>query len=116
MKRLILRWFVSAISIYVIASLFSGISLTGFSPALIAALILGVINTFIRPLLFFFTLPINILTLGLFTFVINGLVLKITSILVVGFYVRGVWIAIIGAIFISIVNMLIGSVVGVKED
>lgn len=114
-KNLIIRWFVSALSIYIIAYLLEGIYVTDFTATLIAAAILGIVNAIIKPLLIILTLPINILTLGLFTFIINGIVLKLTASLVNGFMVRGLFAAVIGSILISIVNMILTNLIGVKK-
>lgn len=77
-----------------------------FVPALIAAIILAVLNTFIKPVLLVLTLPINILTLGLFTFIINGLILLLASKLVPGFYIGGLWSAVLFAIVLAVINMV----------
>lgn len=113
--KFLARWLVSAVSIYIIAYLMVGIEVSGFEATLIAAAILGIVNTIVKPLLLFFTLPINIMTLGLFTFVINGVVLWATASFVNGFEVRGLFDAIVGSILISITNMLIGGLLGVKK-
>lgn len=70
--KLILRWIISAATLLLIAQYIEGITVNGFYAALITALVLGLVNAIIRPVVVFFTLPINIITLGLFTFIING--------------------------------------------
>ncbi|MCC5910125.1 MAG: phage holin family protein [Clostridiaceae bacterium] len=115
MKRFILSWIISGVSIYVIANILSGVDVSGFEATLIAAAILGAVNIFIRPILVILTLPINLLTLGLFTFVINGFVLKMTAALVTGFYVRSLFDAIIASLLISIVNMFLSNLIGIKK-
>ena len=108
---LLLKWLSAAISIFITAKLFGFIHVSSFGVTLVAALVLGVVNTIIKPLLIIFTLPINILTLGLFTFVINGIVLYMTSGLVPGFEITGLLGAIVAAVIISFINMIINSVI-----
>jgi putative membrane protein len=85
---------------------------SGIFPALLAAAALGMLNAFFRPLLIFLTLPINILTLGLFTFLINALMLKIASEAIPGFDVHGFWTAVIGALIIGVVSWLLNLFIG----
>lgn len=113
--RFLARWLISAISIYIIANMVNGVSVSSFKATLVAAAILGIVNTIIKPILVILTLPINILTLGLFTFIINGITLKITSNLVNGFDVKNIFAAVVGSVLISIVNMLLTSLAGVKK-
>jgi putative membrane protein len=75
--------------------------------ALLAAAVVGVINAFVRPIFLILTLPINLLTLGLFTFVLNGLMLLLAAVFVPGFTVSGLWAAILGAFLLSIVSSII---------
>jgi putative membrane protein len=79
----------------------------GFLAALVAAFLLGIVNTIIKPILVLFTLPLTILTLGLFLLVINGLMLWLVSALVRGFHVSGFWGAVFGSILISLVSWLL---------
>lgn len=116
MKKFFLRWISMAVSIFLIAKIFENIYISGFMVALWAAIILGIANTVIRPILLIFTLPINIISLGLFTFVVNGIILKLTAGIVPGFKVIGLFGAIIGSIVLSIVNIIISEVLGAKED
>ncbi len=105
---LILRLIINVIAILIIAYLFPGlIWVDGFWSALLAALLLGIVNAILRPILVFFTLPLTILTLGLFLLVINGLMLWLVSIVVSGFQVSGFWGAVLGSILISIVSWLL---------
>ncbi|ABR48367.1 membrane protein of unknown function [Alkaliphilus metalliredigens QYMF] len=115
MTKFLVRWFSSAAAVYIIASIYDGISVTGFQATLITAAILGIVNMFIKPILLILTLPITLLTLGLFTFVINGIILFITANLVAGFQVKSLFAAIIGSLLISVVNMVINNVLGVKK-
>jgi putative membrane protein len=107
----LLRWLLRAIAIALTAYLLPGVRLSGFAAALITAAVLGLINTFIRPLILLFTLPINILTLGLFTFVINALLILLTSAIVPGFAVAGFGWALIFSLVLAIVNYLLGLIV-----
>lgn len=104
MKTLIARWFIAALALIVVAYLLPGISVSSFYIALIAALILGLVNTFIRPVLLLLTLPLNILTLGLFTFVINALLFLFVASFVQGFEVSGFWVALVGALIVSVLS------------
>lgn len=102
---LFLRLIVSAVAIMLAAFLVPGASVS-FLPALIAAIVLGVLNTFIKPLLLVLTLPINVITLGLFTFVINGLIILLASSIVPGFNVGGFWSAVLFSIVLALINMI----------
>lgn len=96
------------IAILIIAYLFpSLIWVDSFWAALVSAFILGVVNAVIKPVLIFFTLPLTILTLGIFLLVINGLMLWLVSALVRGFHVEGFWGAVLGSILISIVSWIL---------
>ncbi len=109
MRGLLLRWLILTVAIMSAAYLFPGIQVSGFGTALFAALVLGVLNAFFRPILFVLTLPINILTLGLFTFVINAFLLMMTSGVIGGLVVDGFGSALIGSLIISIVSWLLSS-------
>ena len=111
MTGLLLRWFILTVAIMTAAYLFSGIHVSGFGSALFAALILGMLNAFFRPILFVLTLPINVLTLGLFTFVINALLLMMTSGVIGGLVVDGFGSALFGSLIISVVSWLLSSFV-----
>lgn len=107
--KLIADWIVRALVLLVTAYLVPGFKIESVSTALIVALVLGILNLLIKPLLIILTLPLNILTLGLFTFVINALLLLIASNLVGGFHVSSLFTAIIASIVISIVSAIISS-------
>jgi len=96
-------------AITIASYLIGGIEVNGFFSALFAAAILGVLTVFLKPILLILTLPINIMTLGLFTFIINAVILKMVSGVIPGFQVHGFWSAIFGALVISVVNWLITS-------
>ncbi len=111
MKGILVRWLVLTAAIVFSSYLISGIQVKGFFSALFAAAILGILNVFFRPVLIILTLPINILTLGLFTFVINALMLKMASGVISGFEVHGFWSAVFGALVISAFNWILHSLV-----
>ena len=107
MLHWILSLVISAVILLIISRIVTGFEIDGFGPALIAALVIGVINAVVRPVLAFLTFPITILTLGLFLFVLNGLMLKLASTLVPGFRIKGFMPAIWGALLLAIANLLI---------
>jgi putative membrane protein len=109
MNGLLLRWLILTVAIMVAAYFFRGIHVAGFGSALFAALVLGILNAFFRPILLILTLPINILTLGLFTFVINALLLLMTSGVIGGLEVTGFGSALLGSLIISLVSWLLSS-------
>jgi len=123
MIGLLIRWLVLTAAILAASYMLQGISVTSFWSALAAAAILGVLNVILRPIILILTLPVNILTLGLFTFVINAVLLMMVSGLIPGFDVRGFWPALWGSIIISVVSWLLtvfisdrGKVVSIKEE
>jgi len=103
-KGLAVRWLTLTIAVLAAAYVIDGIQVSSFVSAILAAAVLGMLNTLLRPVLIILTLPINILTLGLFTFVINAFLLKMTALVIPGFDLRGFLPAILGALVISIVN------------
>ena len=107
--KLILRWVINTLAIMLLPYVLSGITVRGFYAALIAALILGLVNAIIRPLALLLTLPVNIVTLGLFTLVINALMLWLVSSIVRGFDVAGFWPAFWGALILWLVAWLTNS-------
>jgi putative membrane protein len=111
MKGLIIRWLMLAVAIIVASYLISGIRVDGFLSAVCAAAILGALNVFFRPVLLLLTLPLNILSFGLFTFVINAMMLKMASGVISGFHVDGFWPAVWGSLVISLVNWALVSFV-----
>lgn len=106
--NLILRWLINAAAIMGLAYWLPGVQVSGIYAALIAALILGLINALIRPLVIVLTLPVNILTLGLFTLVINALMLWFASSIVKGFAIAGFWTAFWAAIILWLVSAVTG--------
>jgi putative membrane protein len=108
-QRLVLRAILHAAALGLTAELFDSIWIDGFIAAVVAVIILGLANTFIRPVLLLLTLPLTLVTLGLFTLVINAFLFKLTSILVPGFHVGGFWSALGGAIVYSILTVTINA-------
>ena len=108
---LLLRWLILTVAIIIASYLLQGIHIDDFFSALFAAAILGILNTMLRPILIILTLPINILTFGLFTFIINALMLKMASGVIPGFEVHGFWTAVFGALIIGIISWLLNSFV-----
>ena len=111
---LILKWLIMTVSVMVTAYVIPGVTVRSFMSALWVALLLGIVNMLLRPFLILKTLPINILTLGLFTFVINGLIILLVSSVVKGFQVSGFWIAVLFSIVLSIVNYVMNFFIGTR--
>jgi putative membrane protein len=105
--RLLLHWILSALAVWIVAHVVPGISVSGPMAALIAALVIGLVNATLGLLLKILTFPLTLLTLGLFWFVINALMLELASSLVRGFQVRGFEAAFLGAIVLSVVSSLL---------
>ena len=113
--RLLLAWLINTAALLALPYLMSSIRVDSFVSALIAALVLGLINTFIRPILILLTLPATLLTLGLFIFVINGLLFWAVGSWIEGFHVAGFWSAVFGAILYSIISWAL-SVLLLRRD
>ena len=111
MRLILIKWFINTLAILVTSYLVKGIEVTGAAALIMAAALLGILNALIRPILIILTLPINILTLGLFTLIINGGMLWFVSFLIKGFIIQGFWPAVIGALMISIVSWIINWVI-----
>ncbi|HBG04231.1 MAG: hypothetical protein A2075_17120 [Geobacteraceae bacterium GWC2_58_44] len=107
----LVQWLIYAVAIVITAYLLPGVRLSGFFAALVTALVLGLINTIIRPLLLLLTLPLNMLTLGLLTFVINALLILLTSAMVPGFKVTGFWWALLFSLVLAVINYALGAIV-----
>ena len=109
MPGVLIRWLTTTAAIVATSYLLDGIHVSGFFSAVFAAAVLGILNAFFRPIALLLTLPINILSLGLFTFIINALMLKLASGLIPGFGVYGFWTAIFGSLLISLISWLLNS-------
>ena len=109
--RLLLTWLINALALLALPYIFTSIRVETFTAALIAALVLGLINTLVRPILVLLTLPATLLTLGLFIFVINGLLFWFAGSFIKGFTVGGFWAGVFGAIVYSIISWALSSLV-----
>ncbi|KPQ39142.1 MAG: putative membrane protein [Phormidium sp. OSCR] len=116
MPQFIVTWLMTALALVVTAYIVPGIELDGFNAALIAAIILGLVNAVVRPLLILLTLPITIVTLGLFLLVINALSIQLVAALTNGFTVNGLLWAIIGSLVLSFVSSILDSLIGKNAD
>ncbi len=109
--RLLLTWLINAVALFAVPYLMQSVRVDSFGVALIAALVLGLVNTLIKPVLILLTLPVTVLTLGLFIFIINGLMFWFVASFVKGFYVAGFMSAIGGALLYSIISWAISTLV-----
>jgi putative membrane protein len=110
--ELILVWLLNAVALLIVAYILPGITVASFGSALIAALVLGLLNTLVKPVLILLTLPITIVTLGLFLLVLNALVFWFAGSILKGFQVNGFWWAVLGAFVYSIVSGLLSRLLG----
>ena len=107
--KLILKWLLSAAALLFVAYIYDGVSLKSYQAALIAAFVIGLLNTLVRPILVILTLPVTVVTVGLFLFVINALMFWAAASLLDGFNVTGFWAALIGSLIYSVLSMIINS-------
>ena len=114
--RLLLTWLINALALLALKYILPSITVDSFVTALIVAVVLGFINTLIRPLFVILTLPVTILTLGLFIFVINGLLFWAVGSFVPGFHVAGFWAGVFGAIIYSIISWALSAVLLSKKN
>ncbi|MBD2773705.1 phage holin family protein [Iningainema tapete] len=113
MLGIIITWLVTTISFLIISRLPIGVEIDSFGKAAISAIVFGILNALLRPILSFFTFPIIILTLGLFLVVLNAIIFGLAAFLVTGFRLRwGFWSALLGSIALSIINSLLFSFLG----
>jgi putative membrane protein len=112
MAGIVVRWIVSAIALYLTSRIVAGIEVHGLGSLLLAAAMIGIINAFVRPIVLLLTLPLSVVTLGLFVLVVNALMLVLASAFVPGFEVHGFWAAFFGWLLLSfftfVINVLIG--------
>ena len=113
--RLALVWLINTLALLALPYVIPGVKVDTFMAALIAALVLGLINTLIRPILILLTLPATLLTLGLFIFVINGLLFWWVGSFVDGFHVSGFWSGFFGAIVYSVISWLLSALLPRKH-
>ena len=107
--RLLLIWLINTIALFALPWLLDSIQIDSFATALLAALVLALVNTLIRPILLVLTLPFTVLTLGLFIFVINGLMFWAASEMVTGFHVAGFMSAVVGALLYSVISWVLSA-------
>ncbi len=105
--KLIFNWILSAVALLAVAHLYAGVTVTSFTSALIAAAVLGLLNAVVRPILVLLTLPVTVVTLGLFLFVINALMFWAAASLLSGFNVAGFGAALIGSLIYSVLQLAI---------
>jgi putative membrane protein len=113
--RFLIFWAVNTLSLWVADDLFDAMTLQTAQSLLIAGLLLGIVNTFLKPLLVILTLPLSVLTLGLFVLVINALMLLLVAWLVPGFFVAGFWTGFFVALFISVFSFILNSLLGYNK-
>lgn len=115
MVRFLIHWVVLAIALLVTTRLVSGVAVSDYGTLAVAALVVGFVNALVRPILVLISLPLTILTLGLFYLVVNGACLMLAAALVGGFFVESWSAAILGALVMSIVSWLINAAIGVRD-
>ena len=113
--RFILFWAVNTLSLWVAEHLFGGISFASTKALVLSGLVLGIVNTLLRPILVILTFPITVLTLGLFLLIINGITLLIVARLVPGFGIAGFWTAVGIALVVSIVSFVLNHLLGLRK-
>ncbi|HSV34165.1 MAG TPA: phage holin family protein [Ramlibacter sp.] len=109
MLKLIVKWLLSAAALLFVAYVYSGVEVKSFTAALIAAFVIGLLNTIVRPILVVLTLPVTVVTLGLFLFVINALMFWAAASMMDGFHVRNFVAALIGSLIYSVIGIVIES-------
>jgi len=109
MLKLLVKWLLSAAALLFVATVYSGVEVRTFSSALVASFVIGLLNTVVRPILLVLTLPVTLLTVGLFLFVINALMFWAAASILDGFHVRGFAAALIGSLLYSALGLLIES-------
>ena len=107
MRHVLVNWLISAVSLMIVAAIVPGIEIAGFGTALIAAVVIGLVNATLGLLLKVLTFPLTLLTLGAFLFVINALMLMLASAVLPGFRVKGFLPALLGAVLLSLVHILL---------
>lgn len=115
MTRLILKWVLNSFALYFVMKLIPGIQIDRFQDLLVAALVIGLLNAFLRPVIILLTLPVTMITLGLFTLVINGLMFYLAAYLVRGFHVPGFGTAFLAALIFSLFSFILNVIFGTKK-
>ncbi len=109
--KIIAKWLLSALALLAVAYLYSGVQVSSFGSAMLAALVIGLLNAVVRPILVILTLPVTIVTVGLFLFIVNGLMFWFASGLLGGFHVTGFWAAVLGALLYSILGLIVDALI-----
>lgn len=112
MRGFLVRLLITALGLWVADRLLPGIEITGTGALLVSALLLGIVNAVIRPIILILTLPLTVLTLGLFVLIVNGISLAIAAWLVPGFHIAGLWPATLGALIVGVTGWLASAFVG----
>lgn len=115
MTRLILKWVLNCFALYFVMKIIPGIQVDRFQDLLLATLVIGLLNAFLRPIIILLTLPVTMLTLGLFTLVINGLMFWLAAYLVAGFHVTGFGAAFLAALLFSVFSFILNLIFGTKN-
>lgn len=112
---ILMRIVINAVALLAVSYFLPGVNVSGAESALVAALVLGLINVTLRPLLLLLTIPINLMTLGLFTFVVNAVMLLIVARVVTGFEIAGFGHALLGALLLSVVSAILNGLAGTRD-
>lgn len=107
--RILLLWLINALAVFAAANLLDGIHIKSFGAAILVALVLGLVNAVVRPVLIFFSIPFIIVTLGLFLLVINAFLLQLSASIVGGFSIDGFWWAVAGSVVISSISWILST-------
>lgn len=116
MRRFLTKWIINSLAIFIVTYIVKGIQVANPLTAIVVALVLGIINAFLRPFIILITLPINIFTLGIFTFFINGFLFYLVSKIVKDFVITGFWPAFFGSLLFSAISLFLSLMVIKKEE
>ncbi len=114
--NLLIKLLLSAIAVFVLAELLTGVAVDNYMTSLIVAVVLSVLNVLLKPILVILTLPVTIVTLGLFLFVVNALIILLADKLIAGFSVDGIWTAILFSVLLSILESLLHSLIKTNKE
>jgi len=115
MKNFLIRLVINILALLVVVNILPGASIKSWSALIVAAIVIAIFNAILKPILIILTLPINILTIGLFTLIINAFLLYLTAVVVHGFYIHGFWNAFFGGIIFSIVSIFLSMFIGTNK-
>jgi putative membrane protein len=115
MTRLVLKWALNSVALFAVMRLLPGIQIDRFQDLLLATLVIGLLNAFLRPVIILLTLPVTMMTLGLFTLVINGLMFSLAAHLVSGFHLSGFGTAFLAALLFSLISFALNMLFGTKK-